>query len=30
MHTIKVVDPAAALDELSALVGIELRDGAAR
>jgi putative hydrolase of the HAD superfamily len=30
MHTIKVVDPAVALDELSALVGIELRDGAAR
>jgi putative hydrolase of the HAD superfamily len=29
MHTVKVVDPAAALDELSALVGIELRDGAA-
>ena len=29
MHTIKVVDPAVALDELSALVGIELRDGAA-
>jgi len=30
MHTIKVVDPAVALDDLSALVGIELRDGAAR
>ena len=29
MHTVKVVDPAIALDELSALVGIELRDGAA-
>ena len=29
MHTVKVVDPTAALDELSALVGIELRDGAA-
>ena len=27
MHTIKVVDPAAALAELSALVGIDLRDG---
>ena len=29
MHTVKVTDPAAALAELSALVGIDLRDGAA-
>lgn len=30
MHTVKVTDPDAALDELSALVGLELRSGAAR
>ena len=29
MHTVKVTDPDAALDELSALVGVDLRDGAA-
>ena len=29
MHTVKVVDPAVALAELSELVGIDLRDGAA-
>jgi putative hydrolase of the HAD superfamily len=27
MHTIKVTDPDVALDELSALVGLDLRDG---
>jgi putative hydrolase of the HAD superfamily len=30
MHTIKVTDPATALAELSALVGVDLLDGAAR
>ena len=30
MHTVKVVDPAVALAELSELVGIDLQDGAAR
>jgi len=29
MHTVKVVDPADALDELSALTGVPLREGAA-
>jgi putative hydrolase of the HAD superfamily len=29
MHTVKVVDPAEALDELAALTGVPLRDGAA-